>query len=183
MGRRNGEPARSDYLAAAVSEPGPDIKLVLDVLEDVKSIGTAGAPQWEARCPVHEDRRPSFHVSPGKRYAVVVDCKAGCKPEAIRAKLKQLGVPQGLVGVATGAASTGKGKKPVALPQVQPIDERKVVELHRRLVDPSEGGALDYLLSGRGACRAARRPAGGAAPGRRSTPGKGGVERVCGLSA
>ncbi len=150
MGRRNGEPARSDYLAAAVSEPDPDIKLVLDVLEDVKSIGTAGAPQWEARCPVHEDRRPSFHVSPGKRYAVVVDCKAGCKPEAIRAKLKQLGVPQGLVGVATGAASTRKGKKPVALPQVQPIDERKVVELHRRLVDPSEGGALDYLLSERG---------------------------------
>ncbi len=41
MGRRNGEPARSDYLAAAVSEPDPDIKLVLDVLEDVKSIGTA----------------------------------------------------------------------------------------------------------------------------------------------
>lgn len=38
---------------------------------------------WVARCPAHEDRRPSFSVTEGQNGRVLVRCHAGCSTEAI----------------------------------------------------------------------------------------------------
>ena len=38
---------------------------------------------WSARCPAHEDRRPSLSVSEGENGTVLVHCHAGCEFEQI----------------------------------------------------------------------------------------------------
>jgi hypothetical protein len=56
---------------------GPDgdvLGLVLSKLDGV----TARAGYWMARCPAHEDRRPSLKVGRGDRQPVVMTCHAGC---------------------------------------------------------------------------------------------------------
>lgn len=41
---------------------------------------TAG---WLARCPAHDDRRPSLSISEGRDGRTLVRCFAGCAPESI----------------------------------------------------------------------------------------------------
>lgn len=42
---------------------------------------------WVARCPAHDDRRPSLSVAVGDDGRVLVYCHAGCTPEAMVAAL------------------------------------------------------------------------------------------------
>ena len=48
---------------------------------------TGGGSQLSARCPAHEDKRASLSVSEASDGKVLICCHAGCKPEAICAKL------------------------------------------------------------------------------------------------
>jgi putative DNA primase/helicase len=48
-----------------------------------------GSPQWESRCPAHDDRMPSLGVSVGREGDCVLNCQAGCSKEDI---LKALGL-------------------------------------------------------------------------------------------
>lgn len=56
---------------------------LLSKLSDVKKIGNG----WSARCPAHNDRRPSLSVSESDDGRVLVDCKAGCLTQDVIAKL------------------------------------------------------------------------------------------------
>lgn len=41
---------------------------------------------WHARCPAHDDRRPSLTLSPGRDGRVLIKCHAGCElPNVLRA--------------------------------------------------------------------------------------------------
>jgi hypothetical protein len=51
----------------------------------------AGA-SWMARCPVHEDRRPSLSISAGKDGKVLVRCHAGCNQRDLIAALRERGL-------------------------------------------------------------------------------------------
>jgi hypothetical protein len=42
---------------------------------------------WEARCPAHDDRKPSLSVAEGQDGRVLLTCHAGCTVEAITAAL------------------------------------------------------------------------------------------------
>jgi 5S rRNA maturation endonuclease (ribonuclease M5) len=42
---------------------------------------------FDVCCPVHEDSKPSLSIAHGKTQPVVLDCKAGCEPMDIIAKL------------------------------------------------------------------------------------------------
>lgn len=55
------------------------VELVLSKLPDAKRNGQG----WQARCPAHDDRRPSLTVSVGDDGRVLVCCHAGCAVEAI----------------------------------------------------------------------------------------------------
>jgi hypothetical protein len=55
----------------------------LGQLEHVKKNGAG----WQARCPSHEDRRPSLIVGLGDDDRILVKCWAGCSTEAIVAAL------------------------------------------------------------------------------------------------
>ena len=55
------------------------VELVLSKLRGVKSVGDA----WQARCPAHEDRKPSLTVSEGDDGRALVRCHAGCSFEAV----------------------------------------------------------------------------------------------------
>jgi putative DNA primase/helicase len=51
----------------------------------------AGAT-WMARCPAHEDRKPSLSISSGKDGKVLVYCHAGCDQRDVIAILRQRGL-------------------------------------------------------------------------------------------
>ncbi len=48
----------------------------------------AGAT-WMARCPAHEDRKPSLSISSGKDGKVLVHCHAGCDQRDVIAILRR----------------------------------------------------------------------------------------------
>ena len=59
------------------------LELVLSKLPGAKRNGVG----WVARCPAHEDRRPSLSVTEGDNGGALVHCHAGCAPEQVTAAL------------------------------------------------------------------------------------------------
>lgn len=59
------------------------VELVLSKLPDAKRNGKG----WAARCPAHDDNRPSLSVAKSDAGGALVHCHAGCTPEAIVAGL------------------------------------------------------------------------------------------------
>jgi len=55
------------------------IELLLSKLPDAKRNGQG----WQARCPAHDDRRPSLSIAEGDDGRALVNCHAGCEPQAI----------------------------------------------------------------------------------------------------
>lgn len=78
----------------------------------------AGAT-WMARCPVHEDRRPSLSISTGKDGKVLVRCHAGCDQRDLIAALQKRGLWQ------TDGRLSGIARKP-----------------RRRIAEEPDAGAL-----------------------------------------
>ena len=48
------------------------------ILSRLESVRSMGAGRWVARCPAHEDRRPSLSVRETDEGKVLVHCFAGC---------------------------------------------------------------------------------------------------------
>jgi putative DNA primase/helicase len=59
------------------------VELLLSKLPNAKRQGK----EWAARCPAHEDKRPSLSISEGEGGRALVHCHAGCTPEEIVAAL------------------------------------------------------------------------------------------------
>jgi len=68
--------------AAAPADLGPALRRVLDALESLGRTPRRDASGWMAKCPAHDDRRPSLHVAQGREGALV-KCYAGCTADAI----------------------------------------------------------------------------------------------------
>ena len=47
---------------------------------------------WMARCPAHDDRKPSLAIRQGTDGKVLVRCHAGCDQERLIAALRSLGL-------------------------------------------------------------------------------------------
>lgn len=65
--------AKQDVLAGRVHGTTP-LHRLLDRLDDVRSTGDGHV----ARCPGHDDRRPSLSISEGRDGRVLVHCFGGC---------------------------------------------------------------------------------------------------------
>jgi len=52
----------------------------LSLLSGVKQ---AGRGRWIARCPHHNDRKPSLAITKGDRVPILLHCFAGCDPDQI----------------------------------------------------------------------------------------------------
>lgn len=52
---------------------------MLSKLRDAKRNGSG----WQARCPAHDDRRPSLSIAEGDDGRALVNCHAGCTPQTI----------------------------------------------------------------------------------------------------
>ena len=59
------------------------LDLVLSKLSNAKKNSNG----WSARCPAHDDNRPSLSVSQGDDGRALVHCHAGCKTEAVVAAI------------------------------------------------------------------------------------------------
>ena len=51
---------------------------VQNVLNRLEGVRQTGPNQWEARCPVHDDRHASLSIGRGDDGRALIDCKAGC---------------------------------------------------------------------------------------------------------
>lgn len=56
------------------------VRTFLSHLQEVKK---TGQDQWIARCPAHEDKKPSLSISRSVGGKVLLHCHAGCTPEEI----------------------------------------------------------------------------------------------------
>ena len=56
---------------------------ILSALADRNCDPKRNGKGWSARCPAHEDRRPSLSVSEGDDGRALVHCHAGCTVDAI----------------------------------------------------------------------------------------------------
>src|SRR5690348_5945821 len=59
------------------------VQRLLEKLKGAKETASG----WSARCPAHEDRKPSLSVSEGEDGRALVRCHAGCTVEAVCAAL------------------------------------------------------------------------------------------------
>lgn len=55
------------------------VQRFLDRLEGVRKVGAG----WLARCPAHEDRRPSLSVAAGDDGRVLLSCHGGCPAASV----------------------------------------------------------------------------------------------------
>ena len=60
---------------------------IADALE-----GRKAGKGWTARCPAHDDRKPSLSISEGQDGKVLVHCHAGCDQESVITALKERGL-------------------------------------------------------------------------------------------
>ena len=54
--------------------------------------GRSVGARWMARCPAHEDRKPSLSISSGRDGKVLVHCHAGCDQRDVIAVLCERGL-------------------------------------------------------------------------------------------
>ena len=63
--------------------PGDGISRLLGALDEVRRSGNG----WIARCPAHDDSRPSLAIAEGLDGRGLVHCHAGCETDAVVAAL------------------------------------------------------------------------------------------------
>ena len=68
---------------------------IVDVVSDFVTLKRAGA-NFKGLCPFHDDRTPSFTVSPAKNYCKCFACGEGGSPVGFIMKHEQLSYPDAL---------------------------------------------------------------------------------------
>lgn len=76
-----------------------------EVLDRLDGVRRESAGQWAARCPAHEDRKPSLSISDGLDGRILLHCHAGCETETVLAALGM--VPGDLFADAPSSNGTG----------------------------------------------------------------------------
>ena len=79
-------------------------KLLLSKLNDVKPNGKG----WQSRCPAHDDRHPSLSIAEGDDGRALVNCHAGCTPQAV---VEALGLS--MADLMPTANGSGKSKRQI----------------------------------------------------------------------
>jgi len=54
-----------------------------EFLTRLQGVRSTGRDRWIARCPHHNDRRPSLAITKGDRVPILLHCFAGCDPDQI----------------------------------------------------------------------------------------------------
>ena len=68
------------------NQPPAHVRRILSLLDHVEE---RGSNSWQARCPYHDDKRPSLSINIGGDGKVLLHCHAGCETKDI---LKVLGL-------------------------------------------------------------------------------------------
>lgn len=59
------------------------VEVVIARLRELQRAPVPRGPNWIARCPAHDDRRPSLTVSQGRNGRALLKCWAGCPTAAV----------------------------------------------------------------------------------------------------
>lgn len=91
------------------------VEQLLSKLPDAKRNGKG----WHARCPAHDDRRPSLSIAEGDDGRALVNCHAGCSPQAI---VEAAGLNLANLMPANGSGGERRRSVPGA---AKPVNDRK----------------------------------------------------------
>ena len=64
-------------------QPRPAVARILGALERAGCSPRQNGRGWQARCPAHDDRRPSLSLVEGRDGRVLLRCWAGCETAAV----------------------------------------------------------------------------------------------------
>ncbi len=106
------------------------IDLVLERLPDAHKVGAG----WSARCPAHDDARPSLSISVGEASRVLLHCHAGCASEAVVERLG-LTMTDLFVSAQPGDAVRAERKCRVSRHEIRDIEGR-LQAVHVRVDGP-----------------------------------------------
>jgi hypothetical protein len=84
------------------------IQRVISRLQELQCDPRKAGSEWEARCPAHDDRKPSLGVNEGDDGRVLINCRAGCSFEAV---LAALGLEKADLFVPSGKRSSSRSSK------------------------------------------------------------------------
>lgn len=60
---------------------------ITNFLARLSSVRRAGEGRWIARCPAHDDRRPSLSIARGRDGRTLIYCFGGCSPAEVLAEM------------------------------------------------------------------------------------------------
>ncbi len=111
--------------------------------------GRKAGRTWMARCPAHDDRKPSLSIATGDEGRVLVCCHAGCSQAAVVAALKAR-------GLWPGRDAHQRQYRPVPAPE--PYRKANALEKARRdlvariwhQTGPASGSLIAFYLASRG---------------------------------
>jgi DNA primase len=101
---------------------------------------------WIARCPAHDDQKPSLSISSGKDNKVLMFCHAGCSQRDVFAAILR---ERGLLG----KSGRHKRKECIADKEDDEVDARKrsaIAQIIWRACGPAKGTPVQTYLAARG---------------------------------
>jgi len=102
-----------------------------DVIRDVVSLKSAGGGSFKGLCPFHEERTPSFHVTPAKGFWHCFGCQEGGDVIDFVRKIDQVTFAEAVEKLAARVGVTLQYEEAGSAPNRQQGERTRLIEAHR----------------------------------------------------
>ncbi|MDP3971962.1 MAG: DNA primase [Candidatus Nanopelagicales bacterium] len=124
-----------------------------DVIREVVALKSAGGGSYKGLCPFHDERTPSFHVTPSKGFWHCFGCQEGGDVIDFVRKIDQLTFAEAVEKLAGRVGITLRYEEGGAAPNRQQGERTRLVEAHRlaaafyseNLASPDAQAGRDFL--------------------------------------
>ncbi len=128
---------------------------IAEVVGEYLQLRNAGGGSLKGLCPFHEEKTPSFNVTPARGLWYCFSCTEGGDVIAFVRKIDNLGFTEALERLAARAGIELRYEQGGQVPGQEQSRRRRLIEAHRAAADfyseqilrPSAGSARDFLAS------------------------------------
>jgi DNA primase len=128
---------------------------IAEVVEEYLQLRSAGGGSMKGLCPFHDEKTPSFNVTPARGLWYCFSCAEGGDVIAFVRKIDQLGFTEAVERLASRAGIELRYEQGGHVPGQEQSRRRRLIEAHRtaanfyaeKLAGPSAAVARDFLAS------------------------------------